>query len=422
MSRGFLWWAALVVPLWLVLALCCYWEPVTRDGWGNTYWYILHDLSPGKLVAYVGENWRTANPRLGQTWTLLSYWPGPFHVIVTPLLELAMFALLTTLALGRRPRANDAAVALVVTAIVCACTPQIGPMLFYRPFTGNYLFGLVLNLAWLVPYRLAMRGRWLVVAMPVLGVAAGMCNEHTGIAVLALGGFATVVAWREKRLAAWQVAGLVGLAVGYALLLVAPGHAYRYDGLAKQASMLGRVIDRGVGGNVQVIWSFIAAMLYALPWLALGIAGKRSSPATIERQERRWLIAFLVAGLLCTFALLASPKQGGRLYLASVALASIPIACFVTTYARGWIRTACLVLSAGVLAYGAARCIAVYSQVGPVGKRRVAIIRDTPDGQSVVIPRYPVGKSRWFLGEDLDERMLTALARDYGLISITFER
>ncbi|MDQ3364502.1 MAG: DUF6056 family protein, partial [Myxococcota bacterium] len=207
MSRGLSWWAALVLPVWLVLVLCTWWEPVTRDGWGNTYWYVLNDLDPGRLAKYVKDGWLGSNPRLGQTWTLLMYAPGPFHVIVTPLLELAMFGLLTTLALGRWPsvrRADDALVALTVTAVVAACTPQIGAMLFYRPFTGNYLFGLVLNLAWLVPYRLhaetprAARW-WRAPALLVLGVAAGMCNEHTGPAFLALGTLALLAAWQAPR-------------------------------------------------------------------------------------------------------------------------------------------------------------------------------------------------------------------------------
>jgi hypothetical protein len=213
--------------------------------------------------------------------------------------------------------------------------------------------------------------------------------------------------WRKWK--PWQIAGLVGLLAGYILLLAAPGHEMRYDGLAKQASMLGRVIDRGVVANVRVLWSFIAAMLWAVPWIAMAIVGKA--------KLSRWSIAYLAGGVLCTLALLASPKLGARLYLHSVALASVAIVMLVDQLA-GKLRVIAAVISAAVLAYGAAMCVIIYAQLGPVGKERVAIIRDTPNGESVVIPRYPVGKSLWFAGEDLDERMLTALARDYGLVKI----
>jgi hypothetical protein len=407
--------------LWLVLVLCTYWEPVTRDGWGNTYYYVLHDLSPGEIVAYVGDSWRTGNPRLGQTWTLLMYAPGPFHVITTPLLELAMFALLTAVALGRWPslrRADDVLVALAVTAVVAACAPKVGALLFYRPFTGNYVFGLVLNLAWLIPYRFGSNHRaWLAPVLLVLGVAAGMCNEHTGVAFLAMGGFATVTAWHAGNLRPWMIAGLAGLAIGYVLLLVAPGHAYRYDGLAKQAGIVGRIADRGVAGNLRVVWISGFYLLPALAWLAIGVAARRGRRYTAAD---RWPLVLACGGLLCTLVLLASPKLGGRLYLASVALTGTAIAAWVCTRAAQvrWARLACIALSAGALVYGAARCLAIYAAVGPVGAERMRIIVDTPNGQHVVVPRYPVGPSRWFLGEDLDERMRKALATDYGLTGI----
>ena len=65
-------------------------------------------------------------------------------------------ALTYLLALGRRPqlsRIDDALVFATILGTVCLTAPVIGPMLFYRPFTGNYLFGLVICLLLVVPYR-----------------------------------------------------------------------------------------------------------------------------------------------------------------------------------------------------------------------------------------------------------------------------
>lgn len=442
MSRAIWWWAALVLPAWLVLALCTYWEPVTRDGWGNTYWYLLNDLDPARLAQYVRDGWLGSNPRLGQTWTLLMYAPGRFHVITTPLLELAMFALLTALALGRWPsvrRADDALAALTVTAVVAICTPQIGPMLFYRPFTGNYLFGLVLNLAWLLPYRFhaaaAPPGRagsiWWAPALFALGAAAGMCNEHTGPAFLAMGGLALALAWRAGArgvVKAWMIAGLVGLAVGYVLLLVAPGHDHRYAGLAKQAGLVERIVDRGAAANFKVVWAFAFYLAHALPWIGLGLAARfvgrpataDPDPRALSSANRRALVVLGLAGLACTLTLLASPKLGARLYLASVALAGAAIAGAVhAQLASRWARIACAVLSAGVLAFGAWRCVTTYRVLGPIGEARLRIIQDTPNGQVVVVPRYPPASSRWFLGDDLlVDSLRRALASDYGLSAI----
>ena len=175
-------WAAAIVPLWVTLVLCTSWEPLVHDAWKNTFFHRWNDVDLEMTWGLLKNGWLGSNPRLGQTLTTLLYSPGPYHVIFTPFLELALFLLLTAITLGRRPSlrsSDDALVFITVTAMFALCTPQLGPMLFYRPFTGNYTFGLVLNLLWLVPYRFhAAESRryrlWWSPLLLVLGVAAGM--------------------------------------------------------------------------------------------------------------------------------------------------------------------------------------------------------------------------------------------------------
>ena len=185
------WWALLAIPLWLVLIAGTSWEPVMRDGWGHLVWHRNHARGDWGYLDFLDECYYKENPRLGQIPTLLAYAPGPHHPIVTPLLELAVLWLLTAVALGRRPSlrcTSDALAAALVTAIVFACAPQIGPMLFYRPFTWNYLFGLALNLGWLLPYRRAALvaeastpHRLLAPGLFVLGVVTCGCAAVYGL-------------------------------------------------------------------------------------------------------------------------------------------------------------------------------------------------------------------------------------------------
>src|SRR5690242_20110594 len=99
--------------MWSVLALCTYRQPVIHDGW-RCYLWLHHDgLSVAATWAWAKFQYLHNNPRLGQTVTFLLYAPGPWRVIVTPLLELATFGLFATLGLGRWPslrRSDDALV------------------------------------------------------------------------------------------------------------------------------------------------------------------------------------------------------------------------------------------------------------------------------------------------------------------------
>lgn len=422
MSRPLVVWAALLVPLWLVCVLCTAWEPVTHDGWGHVLWHRDHDVTLGTLADYVKFSWLGSNPRLGQIITLLLYAPGPWHSIVTPLVIVGLFVVLAAIALGRWPsvrKADDTLVVAAIAALCAACVPQFGAMLFYRPFTGNYLYGLALGLLWLVPYRFAAEGwqgrPWLAPASFVLGIAAGSCNEHTGLAFVFLGGLALFVGRRGNTI--WMIAGLVGFATGYVLLLVAPGQDHRYAGLAQEAGVLGRIAERGVRGNFAVLGAVLVALAPAVP---LAIAGKLSPR---RESSSRVFVALGVAALGCTLTLLASPKIGPRLYFASVAFACTAIAGWALPRLDARARQVTAIASAAVLVFVASRCVLVMQAVSEPGATRLERIEAAPKGSNVVVPRLGQGVSRYFLGDDfvIDATVGKQLARDYELGSIELD-
>jgi Family of unknown function (DUF6056) len=460
-------WAGLVLPLWGVLILCTHWEPVMGDGWHHHGWHRTHQIGLGSLYEFGKEIYFYENPRLGQIATLIAHSRGPLHSIVTPIVELGILAMLTVLALGRIPsvrRADDAWVALVVAAMIAACVPQIGPMLLYRPYTGNYAFGLAMNLLWLVPYRLEVAApgpprAWLAPVMLALGLVAGLCNEHTGLAFVALGLVATLVALRRGLLRSWMIAGLVGLATGYALLLLAPGQDVRYQGLAGQSGIVDRITERGAMGNLRIVGVLALALVPALPLLVIAAAerwtgraargdvvgasaagasaagaargdvvgasaagasaaGASAAGASAAIARATWA-ALALGGVLCTLTLLASPKIGPRLYFASVALITAGgVGWLAAQLRRRWSRRLCAVLAAVALAYVELRLLATYRVVGPLAKTRLERLERAAPGSVVSVPRYPVQASRYFLGDDFAQQRREAVAGDYALKAV----
>jgi hypothetical protein len=402
------------------------------DGWHHHSWHRWYSPGVGSLYEFCRGIYIHENPRIGQVATLLSYTPGPYHSIVTPIVELSVLAMLTVLALGRWPsirRSRDALVAALIAAVLVICTPQIGPLLFYRPFTGNYVFSLALNLLWLVPYRLEVAAArpwraWLAPLMAVLGVAAGLGNEHTGLAFLAMGGLATVVAARRSGVRGWMVAGLVGLAVGYFLLLTAPGQQMRYLGLAKQASIVERITERGVAGNLRVLGALALAMAPALVLLGIGLVERWTAGASLARERlARWVPAVVaLAGVACMLTLLASPKIGPRLYFASVALVAAGLVGWLAAQLRSlWAHCSCAILAAAALVYVEARFIAAYRVVGPLGAVRLERLERAAPGSVVTVPRYPVPPSRYFLGDDFFVSRRESVAGEYHLQAVELE-
>jgi hypothetical protein len=429
-SRAVWWWALLVIPLWGTLVLCAHWEPVLRDGWAHVEWFRDRAHGLGSFYDFVRECYLRENPRLGQPLTLLSYAPGPYHLIVTPLVELAVLALLTAVALGRWPsvtRSDDALAAVLVTAVLAACQPQIGPILAYRPFTWNYMFGLGMNLWWLMPYRreriapLPVRW-WRAPGSFVLGIAAGMCNEHTGIAFGAMALLATLIAWRRGGLRAWMIAGLVGLIAGYIVLLTAPAQHMRYEGLAERAGLFARIVDRGVVENLRLFVAIALDLVLALPLLAIGLA-QRPRPAPGPAADRGSHAVLALGGVVCAVTLLASPRIGGRLYLASIALIGAGLTGWlVARLTAAWARRTCALLAAVVLVWVSVQVITIYRVVGPLGAIRRDRVVHAPPGAAVTVPRYPFAQGRYFLGDDFEIREVREpTAKIFGLASVALE-
>ena len=428
MSARALWlWLAILACMWIPLAWCCSLEPVLHDGWGPFWWHREVGLSLGSLWGFAEGSYLHNNPRLGQIFTWLMFTPGPWHAIITPVVEIGVVLLSTTLALGRWPswrRSDDAILFSAVAAMIYLVAPEIGPMFFYRPFSGNYLYGFALYLVLYLPYRFAVvrqaeRGLVFAIVLGIWAVFTGLTNEHTGPASI----FAIVATmwWLRGQTRAWMWTGLVGLVTGYAMLFFAPGQHERYNGLAEQAGPLTLILDRGVLGNLRIVGILALTSVQFLPWLAVVIAARRKQ--VTAREPAPTAMVFFVAGLLMTVVLLASPKQGGRLYFSTAVMWSISLAIGLRpTFALAWARNTVLAMSAAVLIFFGAHFVVTYRAVDAEFTARLALLQAAPADSALVVPAYETKHSRWVLGDDFfSQDLCNRMAKKFHLRSLTRE-
>jgi len=316
-----------------------------------------------------------------------------------------MFYLLVALVLGRWPRtADDARVYLATFAITAITAPIFGVMLFYRPFTGNYVFGLCMSLGFLLAYRLGRAGWWII----PLGFATGLCNEHTGPAVLALAAVLTVAVGGGSR--AWRLAGLAAMLAGGVALFFAPGQRVRYNGIGRD-SLVERIVGRGIGGDLIILERGLHYIAPALLWLGLAAAvgwvyRRRARRAGVPDDARSSeppgapaRIPINVAVIATAFAIIVtmmmSPKLGPRLYFAPCAL----VAAVVARLAVRWARRMTTALSVAVVAWVAIECISAYHEAAALWQARVKTWQRSPT--TVDPPRVHRPRSRWILDDDV---------------------
>jgi len=417
---------AAAVGLWLLFFIQAVNTPVLLDDWFQLRYWRDHDFGPSSLWTYARFNYFNYNPRFGEVLLAIVNGSQAIHLIVTPLVQLAVLPTVFVIAFARwpRPTLRDLQLLLFIQTMIWLVIPIPGIMYFYRPFATNYLWAFTITLALFVPYRLALAGActrprwWPVPVMLVLGWVAGMCNEHTGpTAMLAMAGL-VCVAWRRQQLRAWMLAGMIGLYIGYPMLFFAPGQSVRYGGIAAHYTPTRLLADRGIIGCLEIFRDFIVEARLALLFFVAAVVrylwrlylrGGRFAPPSPRTVVDAIVLAAASAAIVMTLCM--SPMASDRVFYASGVLlvAALTIAAqhlFHEPVVRRFVISACV----AVCAFHAVRFVATYAELKAENDARLAILAAAPPGSVVHLPSYKLAeRSRWSYGDDFAQPWL----RDY---------
>jgi hypothetical protein len=415
--------AALV--LWLLFAIQAWQSSLLLDDWFELRYWRDHAFGPTALWQFARFNYFHYNPRIGEVFLALIHGSRAIHLIVTPLVQVALLPTVFVIAFARWPRRNlrDLELLLAIQVLIWLVIPIPGLMYFYRPFATNYLWGFTVTLALFVPYRLALASShseharpWLVPIMLVLGWVAGMCNEHTGpTAMVAIAAF-VIAAWRTRRLRAWMLAGLVGLYVGYPMLFFAPGQTVRYAGLATRDTPVKLLAERGLTGCVAIVGDFLyesrlGILLFAATAVSYALTQRFARP------PRRLVIETGVlfgSAITIVVTLFMSPTATDRVFFASGVLLVAAFApwmqqMFFSDVVRRFTVGACIV----AFGYHAVRFIQTSAVFASENAERVALLAAAKAGSIVVVPSYEqTRRSRWQFGDDFQWGVRDYIARE----------
>jgi hypothetical protein len=406
-------------------------EPFAFDAWNLAQDTKAQPFSTSNFFDYWWYEYTHSNPRVGQALTYLAYKLEYFAVIATPTAYLALAVAVFALGAGRLPswrRGRDLALVAITMGFAWFALPQIGKTLFNRAYGANYLYGAAIQLWFLVPLRLAPDGQarmgW-AVAYGFAGVIAGMCNEHTG-PTLAL--FMVVYAWwthgktQKRPLLAW--AGALGVIAGFALIFFAPGQGERYDGLVQRVGLVGKLLQRGLTGNLEILRGLVLAAGPVLGLLVVLFLFATDDAAT-ERYRRalRLIGTAMIAGVLITATIFVSPKLGPRFYLVPIALllaGFIALADIVLITPRRLAPFVALAVVAST--YAGSKSIGLYTRLEAQSDARLAALAKSQPGSVVTVDAFEqVEDSWWFLGDDFrDIRKRELVARYFALRDVVF--
>jgi hypothetical protein len=390
-------------------------EPFAFDAWNVAMDTKAQPFSIGRFFDYWSYEYTHSNPRIGQAFTYLSYKLEYFAVVATPLAYLAIAVGTFVLGTGRRPRrGRDFALVCIALGFIWFAFPQIGKTLFNRAYGANYVYGAAIQLWFLVALRI---GRLRPIPFFFAGLVAGLCNEHTGPTLCA---FMLAYAWFRHRgdRAVW--AGAVGCIIGFAALFFAPGQGERYDGLVQKVGLVGRLLSRGITGNLDIVRS---GLLGAAPLLAVVVivilVGKRDEN---DRPARNLITLGLIATLTIAISLFVSPKLGPRFFIMPLAVVLAGVVALIDARFTDRQLIPAVVLAVVATGYAMLHTIQLYKHLDEGSRERLAALRAAPAGSVFTADSFEqVDDSWWSLGDDFrDIRKRQMIASYFGLYDVVY--
>lgn len=276
-----------------------------------------------------------------------------------------------------------------ITLCLWLCTRVFGEVMFMPVSSSNYLYTAVLLLLFLLPYNQALfralscgaqpenhsaqsgQGRnkssgLFGAALGLVGVLSGWSHESSAAAALAGVGLALLFIKRRHKLEAWQLWGLGGLCLGYALLMLSPGNLSRLRFMQEQHHFAVVTHLSKAAGVYALCQFYNLPLLLGAGWLGYLLRRQKSARAW-ERSENwaspgvgLWLIfiaqlSLLLmvfsptfparAGSFCTFLMIAaflalySPLKQAALRLCPAAVRQLFMAGAALYLALTWFNT-----------------------------------------------------------------------------------
>jgi hypothetical protein len=418
------------------IAYVVYHEPFAFDAWNVAIDTHARPPSIERFFEFWYQQYTSSNPRIGQPMAYLAYKTVGFAEVGTPLAFLAILIGGYAFGTGRLPRLSenkDLAVLTIGIGILWIVSTNFPAYMFCRAYATNYMYLAAVQLWFLVVLRLLDPGAppspFKLAGYFLLGVVAGMGNEHVGPTLLLFIVGYGVWLWRKhgkKPLLVWI--GALGVFVGYALIFFAPGQSQRYEGLADRYTLLEQVLVRGVRANVDIYLDMLeaAAPMLAIMMLAIAIGMTTERRTDLELEEARdrqrsavgIVMWCLIAGSLITITVFASPKLGPRFYIHSMILLFGGVLGVLAAYLHRAKSFAPFVIAA-VISSGvaAARTIPMYTRLAHDSDVRLAGLAATPVGGDYTTQAWEqVVEVWWFLGDDMrDQKKQELVTKYFGL-------
>ncbi|WP_036930247.1 DUF6056 family protein [Prevotella sp. 10(H)] len=213
---------------------------------------------------------------------------------------------------------NANAFVFIITAILAwLCLPLFAGTVLWITGSANYLWGTLIMLLFLYPYYIDNKEKavpknsiWKASAFLLLGIIAGWTNENMSVAAIFMIFVFCIFQRKYGNIKPWMLTGLIGLCIGCAIMLIAPGNYHR-------AEVINEYLNTSNEPFLKVIMfrlSFFPAVymkhlliLLVVYIISLIVFYKTSGDHLNKREIIFKSLLFVITAHIAFFALIATP-------------------------------------------------------------------------------------------------------------------
>lgn len=210
----------------------------------------------------------------------------------------------------------DAFVYLLINIFIWTFSVSFAQTVLWETGACNYLWGSTIILLFISVFRFCLKKDYAktsqiapAVALFLLGILAGWCNENTSggciLLVLIWTGF---YVWEKKRIRLFMVSGLAGNIIGFLFMVLAPGNANRRQFMEEEHTGLLAIASRWLKCNLAIRNHFFILLAIFIVMFVV-----------IRLQQKQWkysrnMLTFFFVFIATCYALVLTPEPVARAY------------------------------------------------------------------------------------------------------------
>lgn len=267
----------------------------------------IKDIINFQIIHYIYWGGRSVAHTLVQLFLLLPKW---IFNIFNSLCYTYLVYLIYKIA--KQDKKDNYCLLMIIFLSLYFITPVFGQNILWLTGACNYLWTTTIILFLINQYLTNKNtSKWYTIFIFIMGLISGWTNENSAVGLIIILGLLTLLETREnKKVKVWQLSGLVGTIIGFAIMIAAPGNYVRSSGYNEKISFIAKIFQRFLDCTTGMFKYLLPLIIFLVILLAITSIKKRK----INKNS----LIFAIGAIFTIYSMVMSPTFPERAWFSTI--------------------------------------------------------------------------------------------------------